>query len=357
MSSIQQNGIIFFVLMESGSVLVMENGSRTCKIGIAGEDNPTVTLLSCVDGDGTLGIHDGTFPIKRGIVQHWNIMEQVWSGCFNEMKCDVSEKYILMEIATCTPGEDREKMAEIMFEKFTVRGLNTSDKAQMTILACGKMSGVVVQSGDCITETSWVCEGRTMPNCNGKMDLGGHDMTKYLRKKLLERDINVTYDTAKIIKEKLGSISAPYSDRISSFDFTLPDGKVISVGQELQNAVDSLFEPSLIGKTMEGVHELLFFKTFMKMDIDNRFKCWSEIKMGGGNNYLKGFGGRLQHEIYALAPCGVKVNVIGEREPLTWQGGSIWGSLQTFPACCVTKEQYEENGPSIIRNSFINVVV
>jgi len=47
-------------------------------------------------------------------------------------------------------------------------------------------------------------------------------------------------------------------------------------------------------------------------------------------------------ELSGLVPSSVKVNVIGpaEREFLTWIGGSILGSMATFQAMWISKNEY-----------------
>jgi actin-related protein len=67
-----------------------------------------------------------------------------------------------------------------------------------------------------------------------------------------------------------------------------------------------------------------------------------------------GFAARLQREVQAL--CGGPTNqgnavtVIAppEREHLVWLGGSILTSLTTFQRMWVTREEYDESGPSVV---------
>jgi actin-related protein len=58
----------------------------------------------------------------------------------------------------------------------------------------------------------------------------------------------------------------------------------------------------------------------------------------------------MQKEIVALAPSSMKVKVVAppERKYSVWIGGSILASLSTFQQMWVTKQDYDESGPSII---------
>ena len=63
-----------------------------------------------------------------------------------------------------------------------------------------------------------------------------------------------------------------------------------------------------------------------------------------------GFADRMQKEIGTLAPDSTKVKVIAppKRKYSTWIGGSILASLPTFQSMWISKEEYDESGPSIV---------
>jgi len=63
-----------------------------------------------------------------------------------------------------------------------------------------------------------------------------------------------------------------------------------------------------------------------------------------------GLSDRMQKEITALAPSSMKVKVIAlpERKYSAWIGGSIIASLSTFQQMWISKQEYDESGPSIV---------
>ena len=63
-----------------------------------------------------------------------------------------------------------------------------------------------------------------------------------------------------------------------------------------------------------------------------------------------GFEARLQREVQVLRGgiAVVKVTAPPEREHSVWIGGSILASLTTFQGMWVTKEEYDESGPSVV---------
>ncbi|PNH09513.1 Actin, cytoskeletal 3 [Tetrabaena socialis] len=55
-------------------------------------------------------------------------------------------------------------------------------------------------------------------------------------------------------------------------------------------------------------------------------------------------------ELTAMAPPAATVRVVAppERKYLVWIGGSVLASLASFGSQWVTREEYEEYGPSIV---------
>merc|ERR1712083_1075777 len=58
----------------------------------------------------------------------------------------------------------------------------------------------------------------------------------------------------------------------------------------------------------------------------------------------------MQKEITALAPSTIKIKIIAppERKYSVWIGGSILASLSTFQQMWISKQEYDECGPSIV---------
>lgn len=63
-----------------------------------------------------------------------------------------------------------------------------------------------------------------------------------------------------------------------------------------------------------------------------------------------GITDRLQQEVTNMAPSSMRVRVIAppERKYSVWIGGSILASLSTFQQMWVSKQEYDESGPSIV---------
>ena len=131
--------------------------------------------------------------------------------------------------------------------------------------------------------------------------------------------------------------------------YELPDGQVITIGNERFRAPEALFQPPFLGMESCGVNETTY-NSIMKCDVDIRKDLYANSVMSGGTTMYPGIADRMQKEITALAPSTIKIKIIAppERKYSVWIGGSILASLSTFQQMWVTKQEYDECGPSIV---------
>ena len=63
-----------------------------------------------------------------------------------------------------------------------------------------------------------------------------------------------------------------------------------------------------------------------------------------------GIDDRMQKEFTALAPPTMKIEIIAPpgRKYFVWSGRSILASLSTFQQMRISKQEYDESGPSIV---------
>merc|ERR1712110_170139 len=208
-------------------------------------------------------------------------------------------------------------------------------QAVLSLYASGRTTGIVMDSGDGVSHTVPIYEGYALPHAFLRLVLAGRELTNYLMKILTERGYSFMATAA-------ASTSLEKS-------YELPDGQVITSGNERFRAPEALFQPSFLGMESCGVHETTY-NSIMKCDVDIRKDLYANTVMSGGTTMYPGIADRMQKEITALAPSTIKIKIIAppERKYSVWIGGSILASLSTFQQMWITKQEYDECGPAIV---------
>eukprot|EP00920_Eleutheroschizon_duboscqi_P041931 GHVT01100607.1.p1 GENE.GHVT01100607.1~~GHVT01100607.1.p1 ORF type:complete len:306 (+),score=35.47 GHVT01100607.1:364-1281(+) len=305
--------------------------------------------------------------MAHGIVTDWHDIELLWESIFPLLKANSQEHPTLLTEAPLNPRSHRERAAELFFEAFGVPALHFATQAVLSLYASGRTTGVVLDSGDGVSHVVCVYEGFAIPHAVMRSDVAGRDVTEHLA--LLLRKAGYIFHTSaemevvKSIKEKTCymSFNPQAEDARTAGDsigdlatHLLPDGSLISVGTERYRAPELLFNPTLVGLEYLGLHELLV-SAIQRADLDLRRELFASIVLAGGSTLFKGFGDRLLNEIRKVAPADVRIRVSAppERNLSAWTGGSILASLASFSNMWITKEEYDERGPSIIESKGI----
>jgi len=112
---------------------------------------------------------------------------------------------------------------------------------------------------------------------------------------------------------------------------------------------EALFQPGLTGMEADGIH-MITFDAIMKSDLDIRKDLYQNVVLSGGTTMFEGIGERMTQEITTLAPSAMTVKVIAppERKFSVWIGGSILSSLSTFASMWMTRDEFDEVGPSLV---------
>lgn len=379
-------------------VIVCDNGTGFVKCGYAGSNFPAHIfpsmvgrpIIRAVNKIGDIEIKDLmvgdeasalrsmleiSYPMENGIVRNWDDMCHVWDYTFGptKMNIDPSNAKILLTEPPMNPIKNREKMIEMIFEKYKFDGAYIAIQAMLTLYAQGLLSGVVVDSGDGVTHICPVYEEFALPHLTRRLDIAGRDITRYLIKLLLLRGYafnhSADFETVRIMKEKLCYIGYNIETEqklarettVLVQSYTLPDGRVIKVGGERFEAPEVLFQPHLINVEGQGIAELVF-NTIQQADIDMRSELYKHIILSGGSTMYPGLPSRLEREIKQLylervlkndttklSKFKIRIEDPPRRKDMVFTGGAVLAEvMKNRNDFWISRQEYEEKGLSIM---------
>ncbi|XP_077168241.1 actin-related protein T2-like [Paroedura picta] len=363
--------------------VIIDNGSGLCKAGISGEVGPRqiiASVLGCPKTKVTLSkdkqkeCYVGKeaqerrealslkYPIECGIITSWEDMEKIWKHIYDKaLGLRSFERSLLMTEPPLNPQEDRAKLTQLMFERFKVPAFYLSIQAILSLYASARYTGLVMDSGFGVSHAVPVYEGYCLPHAVSKLNIGGRDITEFLRKLLQEsgqyyRNFPEANTVVEDIKVKLCFVSLDsYPDHNKTpvdlpKEYKLPDGHKISIGDALFLAPEILFTPSNAGKTGQGLPNMIA-KSIKKCDPSIRQMLYSNVLLSGGSSLFPGLDERIFKGLEHKVPQGVPIKIISppDRWFSTWIGASIITSLSTFKRMWVTAADYREFGPNIVQ--------
>ncbi|MFO7796199.1 MAG: actin, cytoplasmic 2 [Promethearchaeati archaeon] len=372
-----------------GKPLVIDNGTGISKNGYGGEDQPRSVFPTVLgkpkygnimmelkdfarewyvgqDAMEMKGVMKLNFPISHGKVMDWPAMERIWHYTFySDLRVDPSEHPVLLTEAPLNPRDNRERMAETMFETFNVPAFYIATQAVLSLYSSGRTTGTVIDIGDGVSHIVPIYEGFALNHAIERIDLAGRDITRYLKRLLRQKGVSLTtsaeVEIVREIKEKLCYTAIDpekeimLSKKIAGMEkgYMLPDGETITVGIERFLAPEALFNPTVIGKELEPLDDLIV-NCINECDLDLRRDLFSNIVLSGGSTMFPGLKERLTKEIKEQIPESVDVRIIAppERMYSVWIGGSILSSLKTFNRMWITRREYKEMGPQVIHRCF-----
>lgn len=365
--------------------VVIKIGNQFIKAGFGGDDAPRAVFPTIVgrprhsgvmvgmgqkdsyvgdEAQSKRGILTLKFPIENGKITNFDDYERLLHHTFyNELRIDPNEhRVVLLEhpgIAQCM----REKICQILFETFNIPCISFLSSPISSILASGRSTGISVHIGKSNIWIVPVFEGFVLPYASTCLQFGSSDITNYLMKIITERGYSFTTtaerDILADVKEKLCYVASDFEEEMhkscssSSIDasYELPDGQVITIGNERFRAVEPFFQPSFIGSEEPGLVELIC-NSILACDPSLHSRMIKNIILSGGGSLIAGLSKRIQQELENLLPSSVQVKIIDppERRYSDWIGASISTTFTYTDG--ITKEEYDKNGPSVISKHF-----
>eukprot|EP00252_Welwitschia_mirabilis_P024620 TRINITY_DN7356_c0_g1_i6.p1 TRINITY_DN7356_c0_g1~~TRINITY_DN7356_c0_g1_i6.p1 ORF type:complete len:403 (-),score=62.93 TRINITY_DN7356_c0_g1_i6:28-1236(-) len=243
-------------------MLVLDNGGGYCKVGFAGDSNPTVVVPNCVGRqsskkfvadqieqcDDIAGISLRR-PFDRGYMINPDLQKEIWDRIFRnllQIRPSDAAGLLLVEPLFNLPSIQR-ATDELIFEDLGFQSLYVADtpslvhlheasRAPISLLARTQCS-LVVDCGFSFTHVAPVYQNFTINYGVKRIDLGGKALTNYLKELVTYRSLHMMDQTYIMddVKEKLCFVSLdfnrdldlarkPRNENLIRSTYVLPDG-------------------------------------------------------------------------------------------------------------------------------------
>ncbi|GMN59205.1 hypothetical protein TIFTF001_028295 [Ficus carica] len=391
------------------SAIVIDLGSHTCKAGYAGEDAPKAVFPSVVGSIDQMEVDDSAnaeknsgsaveaknnaekpkgnrklyvgsqnlgfrrdhmevlSPMKDGIVADWDLVDSIWDHAFREcLLIDPKEHPMLLAEPSSNNQQQRERAAELMFEKYKVPALFLAKNAELflvqvlTSFASGRATSLVVDSGGGSITVAPVHDGYVFQKAVLSSPIGGEFLTDCLMKSLESKGITIkpryafnrkeirpgvfqtvdvdfpnTTESYKLYSQRViasdikecvcRAPDTPYDEtaysNIPMTPYELPDGQTIEIGADRFKIPDLLFNPSLaqmipgmesFAETAPSVRGLpqMVIESINKCDVDIRRELFSSILLAGGTASMQQLKERLEKDLLEESPQAARVKVL-----------------------------------------------
>ncbi|XP_046553772.1 actin-like protein 6A isoform X2 [Haliotis rubra] len=409
--------------------LVFDVGSYSIRAGFAGEDTPKaeipshVGLVEEVEAMAAMETEDSKPSItdkkhyidtvnlkvarksmdivsflKDGMIDNWDVFEKVVDYAYTKhIKTESHYHPVMMSEPAWNSKAKREKLTELMFEKYNLPAFFLCKNSVLSAFANGRSTALILDSGATHTSAVPVYDGYVLQHGIVKSPLAGDFITIECKKLMEEQDIEVVppymikskeevkemskanwqkrdvpsvtksfhnYMVKDVFQDYAASViqvsDTPYdsstAESMPTMHYEFPNGYNQDFGAERFRVCEGLFDPSVIkdvpGNTMLGVGHVVTTSVGM-CDIDIRPSLYSSVIVVGGNTLVGGFTDRLNRDLSSKTPPSMRLKIIAassssERRFSSWIGGSILASLGSFQQMWISKQEYDEGGKGCV---------
>lgn len=130
--------------------------------------------------------------IKDGMIDNWETFEQIMDYSYDKIIKSESEQHpVLFSEAPWNQKYRREKLTEIMFEKYNVPAFFLVKNAVLSAFANGRSTGIILDSGASHTSAVPIHEGYVLTQAIVKSPLAGDFMTMQCRQLLNDQGVEI----------------------------------------------------------------------------------------------------------------------------------------------------------------------
>ncbi|XP_041987228.1 actin-85C-like [Aricia agestis] len=367
--------------------IVIDNGSKWSKAGFSGESFPRCVIPTAVgrfrhtslldgvkdfyfgkDVTKNRGICNLSWPVKGGTVLNWTDMENFSHHIFyRELHVAPEQCKVMIAIHPLATKKEKETIAEIMLETFTVKALYLVSSPALVLTATGRTTGVVWECGDSCSYVTPVFEGFPLKNATVTSAVNGKVLTEYFQKLLSDVGYSFTtpaeIDVIEKAKIDLCYVASNYEEELKEnifnkerIQYKLPDGQYILVGEEKFKCPELLFTPELQESKYTSIADDIY-NSLTQCDLDYKSTFYSNIVLSGGGTMFEDLPGRLQmvlsKKVHVSPETRVTVEAPSSRNVLPWIGGSILSSMEAGSGFWLSRDEYNNVGAKTVNYKFM----
>lgn len=334
-------------------------------------------------------------PVVRGEIRDFEGLESmIRHVLYHECKwCQGGEENVVLVEPILTPRLDREKLTQIMFERFNLNSYFVTDSAVASLFSIGKTGGIVVDLGYEKIDVAPVIEGMVQPSAAARIPVGGKHVTDALLNILREggrqmscADVEAmkvsVCDRIRAQKAKAARDAANEQDNQnnsenksdkksiedlirSQYVYKLPDGQEIDIKGEMESVREYILGPHGFGLDLPSLSDVVIsagMVTTVHGERESRKSLIENIYVCGGGSGIPGLAeellGRIRQKSHASLTPGIctPAEYLPEhiQQYASWFGAAALGNFIHFNTAlnqmqhAVTKAEYNEYGPMAI---------
>ncbi len=131
-----------------------------------------------------MGILKLRYPIKNGVFTNENDILTVFNHIYTKLDIkneEIKEHPIFITEPILNPYYHRKQVAAALLENMSVPAIFFGSQPILSLFASNDKSGIIIESGEGITQCSVVYEGYSIPHSYVRYDFGGRNVTEYLQ--------------------------------------------------------------------------------------------------------------------------------------------------------------------------------
>ncbi|XP_060070728.1 actin-like [Ylistrum balloti] len=352
----QSGDILVQPTLDSRKSVVIDLGTRYTKVGFAEEQAPcSVFPTAEAQWHSQQGseYHECTFP---------DATEMVLDYIF-KVKLGVDSKDHSISVGQSLPyvQQNKEKLFELLFEKFQVRRALLPLNNALSLYSTGQLTGLVTELGAGTSFCVPIYEGFPTKGFVMSSDVTGNKLTEFFMNLLSKQEHSFLPITdpvlAETVKESVCSVGPNLFSALSDSPdvvYTLPDGTELNIGKERYQCPEALFSPNLIPCVTRSIPAVIC-ECINKLDTLRGKSCTTSlvknILLSGGSSKFTNLCERVKVEVdkclnepYA-SQSKVTTPTCGMFS--SWIGGSVLCCHNNYNELAISAEEYQEHGSNV----------